>query len=92
MLKSDPESDLLVAVDALAGRKPFFTHRAREVLLKNEKVTHRAVARSASHASLIGSRSTTPGIGEHAWVWIYGNNHTETRWHSSPCRANVQTL
>ena len=39
MLKSDPEDDLLVAVETLARHKPFFTHRAKEVILKDESGT-----------------------------------------------------
>jgi DNA-binding NarL/FixJ family response regulator len=32
MLKSDPETDLLIAVETLARHESFFTHRAREVI------------------------------------------------------------
>jgi DNA-binding NarL/FixJ family response regulator len=38
ILKSDPEEDLLVAVETLAMQKPFFTHRVRAVI-RNEGVT-----------------------------------------------------
>ena len=40
ILKSDPEEDLLAAVETLAMQKPFFTHRAREVIRRDEGVTH----------------------------------------------------
>jgi DNA-binding NarL/FixJ family response regulator len=32
MLKSDPEHDLLIAVEALANHKPFFTNHAAEIM------------------------------------------------------------
>ncbi len=38
ILKSDPEHDLVVAVETLAEHKSFFTHRAK-VILKDEPVT-----------------------------------------------------
>jgi len=44
ILKSDPEEDLLAAVETLAMQKPFFTHRAREVIRKDERGTQAPMA------------------------------------------------
>jgi DNA-binding NarL/FixJ family response regulator len=42
--KSDAERDLLVAVEALANHKPFFSPRATEVMLRNSTPPRSAVA------------------------------------------------
>jgi DNA-binding NarL/FixJ family response regulator len=39
MLKSDPEDDLLIALETLVKHERFFAERAREVVLKDEPVT-----------------------------------------------------
>jgi DNA-binding NarL/FixJ family response regulator len=43
MLKSDPEYDLLVAVETLARHKPFFTCRARQAIQNTFKTNERKI-------------------------------------------------
>lgn len=56
IVKSDSDRDLVIAVEALANHKPFFTPRATELILNH---LHRRPSDSAEPPDTIGDRLTT---------------------------------